>query len=190
MSAPRDYALTFTGAGTLPIRTTGRHIRILESPVSNVWVEVDGSRELKRTAGQGINVGASGFRRLLVRSAVAQTVLVSISDERQDDDQQSVAVTTSATIAPGNTLDAGGDVPVPALTSQTVIGADATRLAVLVHNISDQELRIGGAGVGAASGVPLAPGEEKGIATTAIVACYNPHATVAKSVAVLPVREV
>ena len=189
MGAPRDFSLSFGGAGIQEIRAVGRFIRILEAPTSNIWVEVDAGSELKRVAGQDVDNGAP-FSRFRIRSAVAQTILLTVSDTRQADDQESVSVSVSATVAPGNTLPTGGDVSIPALSSATVLAADATRLAGIVHNLSDQALRIGGAGVGAATGVPLDPGEKIAIASTAIIAAYNPHATVAKSVAVLPIREV
>lgn len=188
MGSPRDYTEVFTGLAERPIQARGRYIRIMEA-TGDVYISVAGSSRLKRVVGQEIDHG-SEFSRFILRSTIAQTVRVVVSDTSQRDDQQTVNVNATATVAPGNTLDAGGDVLIPANSAANVIAGDGTRLVVGVHNISDQELRIGGAGVTAASGLPLKPGEEKYIATTAVVAVFNPHATEAKSVAVLPLREV
>ena len=189
MGTPRDYRLTFTGAGTQEVQARGRFLRVLDAPSSSIFIQPSHGSELERRAGQSINVERP-FHRIRVRSTVAQTVRIQVADTRQDDDQETVNVNATATITPGNTLPTGGDVSIPALTSATVAAGDANQLAVSITNISNQELRIGGVGVGAASGEPLVPGEKKTIATTAAVACYNPHATEAKSVAVLPLRNV
>jgi len=188
VGTPRDITHTFPGAGEVQHQIAGRYIRVIDA-TGDVFIRLGGGSEVRAGAGQGLD-SSGRFTKFSLRSAIAQTVQVRISDTPQEDNTQTVTATVTASIAPGNTLDIGGDVSIPALSSATVLAGDATRLAAVINNISDQELRIGGAGVGAATGVPLKPGEEKVIATTAIIACYNPHASVAKSVAVLPLREV
>lgn len=190
MGSPRDYYETFTGAGTREIRARGRHLRILEAPAAVVFVSLDGSSELERRAGQGINFGTF-FDRITIRSAVAQTVQVCVSDERQDDDQESVSVTVSATLTPGNTLGAGGDVAIPGASAAVVIAADADRLAVTIVNpvTNTDPVRVGGLGVGAAAGIELYPSDSYTLATTDAVYVYNGKAS-AQTVQVLPLRNV
>jgi hypothetical protein len=190
MSSPRDYYLTFSGAATREIRARGRFLRVLEAPAAAVFLAFDGSTELERRAGQGVNYGGT-FNRFTVRSTVAQTVLVCVSDDRQDDDQESVSVSVSATVTPGNTLSAGGDVSIPALSSQQLAAADADRLALIVANPvnNTDPVRVGGSGVNASSGIELQPGDSITIASTAAVYGYNPKGS-AQSVQVLPVQDV
>lgn len=190
MSSPRDYYLTFTGAGIQEIKARGRFLRVLSAPSAPVFLAFDGSTELERRAGQGVNYGGA-FNRIAVRSTVAQTVLVCVSDERQDDDQEEVSVSVAATVAPGNTLGAGGDVSIPATSSNVLSASDATRLALIVANPpgNTDPVRVGGAGVNASSGIELQPGDSITLATTAAVHAYNPKGS-AQSVQVLPVREV
>lgn len=190
MGSPRDYYLTFGGAGSREIKARGRFLRVLDAPAASVFLAFDGSTELERRAGQGINFGG-WFERFTVRSTVAQTVLVCVSDERQDDDQESVSVSVAATLAPGNTLGAGGDVNIAGASSALLAAGDATRLALVVANpaTNTDPVRVGGAGVGAASGIELSPGDSITLATTAAVHGYNPKAG-AQTVQVLPVRQV
>lgn len=190
MGSPRDYALTFAGAGIQEIKARGRFIRILEAPSSNVWVEVDGGSELKRVAGQDVDFGGD-FNRFRIRSAVAQTVLLTVSDTRQADDQESVSVSVSATVTPGNTLNNDAEVSVPAVSTATVKAAAATTLAVNVYNPvgNTREVRVGTTGVGATTGRTLEPGDDITLATEAAVAVYNPHSS-AQTVEVVSIAEV
>lgn len=193
MSTPRDYSLTFTGAGSQEIKATGRHVRVYSTSVAgaDVWLNIDGT-ELKRRAGQGVNVGGAGFSRVTVRVAVACTVLICIADERQDDDQENVSVSVSATVGAGNTADNGGDVSILASSSAQVLAADATRLVAIITNpvTNTDQVRVGGAGVLATSGVPLEPGESVSLALTAAIHVFNAKAGGAQTVTAAAVRKV
>lgn len=178
MREPRDFSLTFGGAGQREVKATGRHLRVLDTPSAEVFISIDAGSELQRGAGQAINV-PDGFSRFMVRSTVAQTVRVTVSDVPQDDARSNVALNVSASVAPGDDLDNGGDVSVPATSSAQVIAASATRLAVIITNPEGNAapVRVGKSGVGAASGIPLEPGDSVTLATTAAVHVYNTHSS-------------
>jgi hypothetical protein len=191
-AVPRDYVLTFAGAGEQVIHARGRHLRVLEAATAPVYVQIDGSGELYRRAGQGINVSAP-FSKFTVRSTVAQSVRVCVSEERQDDDSESVAVSVTATVAPGDTLETVADVSIGAAASAVIVGADATRRVVIIKNLSSNTdaIRIGEAGgVGAARGHELEPGESIALATTSAVSAYNTKAGGAQSVSVVSIKDV
>lgn len=180
MGQPRDYSLTFAGAGEREFQAAGRYLRILATPAAPVFVALDSGSELERSAGQSVPV-PEGFSRVRVRSTVAQTVVVSVSEVDQDDKRSSVALSVSATVTPGDVVDNGGDVSVPATGAATAVAGDPDTLAVTVTSLdtNDQSapLRVGTTGVGAASGTPIWPGDSITLATTATVRVYNPHGT-------------
>lgn len=194
MSAPRQYTLTFGGAGSQEIKAQGLSCVILSVSSADVYLTIDSGSELKKGAGQGVNLGAGAtpFNRFTVRSTVAQTVLVEVADVPQPDNQEAVAVSVTANVAAGNDLDNGGDVSVPATSSAVLLAADAGyRLAALIRNPSSntETIRIGKTGVGAASGYPLEPGDAVAIAYDGAIYAYNPGAT-AQSVSALGIRSI
>lgn len=188
MTRPIEYSLTFSGAGERELQVNGRYLYINDA-TGDVFVSLDNGSELQR--GKKSNV-ANGepFTRLRVRSAIAQTVRLTVSEERQDEGRDDVAVTTTASITPGNTFQGSADVALVAVTATEIIAADATRLGVLIKNPSSNtaSVRIGGAAsVGAAQGIELEPGESIPIATTDAVYGYS---VPGESVSVSVVREV
>lgn len=187
MARLRDYSITFAGAGEREFQAEGRYIRILETPAGDVFFTIDGSGEYKRGAGQQI-AAVDGFRRIRVRSTVAQTVLFTVADEPQDDNRSNVALSVNATVAPGAILDNGGDVSVPGTSAADVMAGDPDTLSVTVTSLETNDpsapLRVGTAGVGATSGHPLWPGDSITMATNATVRVYNPHSA-AQTVAVM-----
>lgn len=176
MSGPRDFSLTFGGAGQQEIKASGRFLRVLATPVADVFLSIDGGSELQRGAGQQVHV-PDGFRRFTVRSAVAQTVRVSSSETGQDDARSNVALSVSASVTPGADVGNGGDVAVPATSAAQVLAANLNRLAAIITNptANTVAVRVGKAGVGAASGIPLDPGDSVTLATTSAISVYNPH---------------
>lgn len=177
MAKPRDFALTFGGAGIQEVRAEGRYLYVLATPSADCFFELDRSGELERGAGQAI-FDADGFSIVRVRSTVAQTVKFSVSLDAQADARSNVALNVSATVAPGADFDNGGDVAVPATSSAQVLAADANRLSALIINppTNTETVRVGISGVAAASGIPLAPGESVELALTAAIFVYNPGA--------------
>lgn len=191
-----DQTITLLAGGQQEIQTTGKFYYIYSASASGaVGLRFSGGETISRVAGQGAEV-PPGARSVIVSSVLAQTIVILFTDFQFQNDQVSVAVTSSATIAPGNTLDNGGDVSLlsgagPGA-STAIRAADANALSVTVKaDVSNTEtVRIGTTGVGAAGGYPLAPGESVTIATTAALAGYNPSTTTAQNVHVLPVRQV
>lgn len=185
MSKPRDFSLTFGGAGSQEINAAGRYLYVLSTPEAPVYIALDGGSELLRGAGQAI-FDAEGFQRFSVRSTVAQTVLVSVSRDEQADSRSNVALEVTASVEPGNDIDNGGDVTCGADASTQVLAADPTRLAAVITNPVDNTdaVRVGGAGVDDESGLPLEPGESVTLATTAAIFIYSPSDQTVSAVAV------
>lgn len=187
----RSYSYTL-GAGQVQQQNVpGRHFRVLES-TGALYVSFNNGPEVKFLAGQGVTFDSAPFVEIRLRSLVAQSVLVVAGEGEYHDANENISVTSSATIAPGNTLPVGGDVSVAAISSVVISAAVASNLAVIIKaDIANTEtVRVGGSGVGAAGGYPLEPGESMTIATTAIIAAYNPSATVAQNIHVLPIRNI
>lgn len=187
MGQPRDYSLTFAGAGEREFQAAGRYLRILATPAAPVFVALDSGSELERSAGQSVPV-PEGFSRVRVRSAVAQTVVVSVSEVDQDDKRSNVALSVAADIEAASVIDNGGDVSIPGTSAANVVAGDPDTLTVTVTSLETNDpsapLRVGTAGVGATSGHPLWPGDSITLATNATVRVYNPHSS-AQDVAVV-----
>lgn len=187
MGAPRDFPLTFAGAGEREWQATGKHLRILSTPSAPVFVSVDGSTELERGAGMGINV-ADGFRRVRIRSTVAQTVVVSISDDPQEDNRSNVALSVAATVAGSTAATKVAAVTIPAGTTVQLCAANPDRQEVRIAIPSGQQSGVwysDDAGQDADEGAWLDVGTVDYVATTAALYAHNPHATSAVVVSVL-----
>lgn len=186
---PQDYEIVFSGAGSRELKVTGRYVRILEAPVDVVYIKLDGrGKELKRSAGAEIADGdAKGFQKVVVRSAVAQTVRLAVASVPQQDNSQNVNVSASATIQPGTVLNASALVEVPALSSVQLIAGnpDRTELRVALASTEAGHVWLGPSGVGDEEGGLLEPGMVDYLATTAAVHAYNPHPTDSVWVSVL-----
>ena len=193
MATPRDITEVFAGAGQRPILAGGRFVRVLAADASGVTIIPDTGQPLLRFAGQDIDVGPGGFRRLQISVTVASTVKLVISDTRQADNQTSINATVSATVSPGGTFPTGGDVACPNAASTQLIAGNANELTVMVRSSAANTyaagtVRVGGTGVGAASGIELNPGEVITISTTAPIAAYNGSGA-AVTLQVLPVQK-
>ncbi len=187
MGAPRDYALTFAGAGEREIRATGKYLRVMETPSADVFVGVDGGSELQRAAGQGMHI-PEGFSRVVIRTAVAQTVRVSISDAAQDDTRNNVALTVGATVAGSTAATKAAAVSVPALSNVLLCAANPDRQEVRLGIASGQPGGVwfsDAAGQADAEGGFLDVGMVDYVATLSALYAYNPHATLAVVVNVL-----
>jgi hypothetical protein len=191
MGAPREYVLTFAGAGSQPIQVKGKHLRVTEAPVDAVFVTLEDGSEIKRAAGQGINdAGDFGRGRLSIRSTVAQTVRIIVAEEEQPDNSANISVSVNATVAAGATIETASDVSIPATSAAIVLAGDPDTKAVTVTSLDTNTdvIRVGETGgVGATRGHPLYPGDSVTLATTATVRAYNTGAG-AQSVAVLAVK--
>lgn len=100
------------------------------------------------------------------------------------------AVTGSVQIKAATNLGTVPDVSLSASSTSQIIAANASRVEVLIANLSgnSETLRLGDANAGATRGIPLLPGFTARITATDDVYAYNPG-TSAQSVAVLEVTE-
>jgi hypothetical protein len=186
MARPRDHVLTFAGAGVMYVSQKGRHVRVLEAPTAAVFIEVEDAAEVKVAAGQGIN-DQDGFKKLTVRSTVAQTVRLRVSETLQEDNSTNVQVNATATVQGATVITAVPLVEVPALSTVQLAAGDPDRVELRVALASDEPgpVWLGPAGVGADEGGLLEPGMIDYPATTAAVFAHNPHATLSVWVSVL-----
>lgn len=190
MAQTRDFELTFAGAGTQEIQAdNARFLRVLSAPSAAVFLTIGGS-ELQRAQGQSIN-DPEGLGRIRVRSTVAQTVRINVSQVRQDDNAQELTANVTATVAAADTLTSTPDVSVLGTTTAQVIAGRADRLSVTIKNLNGNAslIRVGDSLVGAARGHELMPGESITLNNTAAVYVYNSDAG-AQSVSILEDRDV
>lgn len=188
MAKPRDFSITFAGAGTREFQARGRFLRVLATPTAAVFISLDGGQELERGAGQEIaDADPAGFTRISVRSTVAQTIRFVVSEVSQADSRTEVAVTATATVLGGSVLDAPSMVEVTAGDTVEIVAGnpDRVELRVALGSSEPGPVWLGPAGVGDEEGGLLEPGVVDYIATTAAVFAHNPHATDSVFVSVL-----
>lgn len=190
MTRPIEYTLTFSGAGEQEIQARGRYLLINDAG-GDVWVSINHGSELLRGKKSNIAAGEeiTNFR---IRSAIAQTVRVTLSEVMQGEGRDDVSVTASATIAPANQITSTTDKSIPATTADTILAGNVNRLAVTIKSLSSNTdtIRIGDSGgVGANSGHPLEPGESITLACTDLISGYNTGAA-AQSVSILEMETI
>lgn len=175
---PVDHQLTFSGAGSQELQAPGKFVRVLEAPVDAVYLKIDNYSELKRVAGQGVN-DPDGFKKIVVRSAVAQTVLLTVSDTEQPDTNQNVTVSGTVAEASSTTIAKQPVVTVPAGGGIEIIAGNVNRNAVRIGIASDQPggVWLGESGVAANQGGFLEPGQIDYMPTAAAVYAFNSGAS-------------
>lgn len=168
-----DYELVFTGAGQQTIMTNGRflHIRSADGPV---FLSLDGAGEIEREENDHVDAGVEN-RRVLVRSAIAQTIKITTSTFRQDSKRQSVNVNTTTTIDPSNNF---SGVPVKtclAAGSVQLVAGNANRVRLLVKIATTESggVWLAGSGSSAGNGYYLEEGESVVLGTTAELWAYG-----------------
>ena len=174
----QDYSPTFAGAGEQRLIVAGRYVRVLSADASGVTIKPNNGPPLLRFAGQQIDTGPHGFQFLDISVSIASTPKLAIAPDPQYDNSVQISETVSALITPGTTLNAGGDVACANLATTQLIPADATRLSAIIAAPvagvwATGTVRIGGAAVGAASGIEINPGDRISIDTEAEIAAYN-----------------
>jgi hypothetical protein len=193
MGTPLDFVFTFTGALKVPFAGRGRYVRVLDAPSADLFLSFDSQgMEIQRGAGQSFDCGDFQFNTLFIRSTVAQTVRVSVSDQQQTDDRQNISATISATVDPGNTLETAADVSIAATSADVVFAGDANTRSVTVTSLDSNNavIRVGELGsVGPTRGHPLYPGDSLTLATTQAIHAYNTGAA-AQDLAVVAVKDV
>lgn len=193
IGTPVDRSITFSAAGSQRVALSGRFIRILSADVSGVTITPEGASPLLRYGGQEIDVGPQGFRSFQVAVTVPCTVILTVSETHQSDNQTNVNATVSATIDPGGTLPTGGDTVCATGAATLLAAGNANNLAVMVrsselNNYAAGTVRVGGTGVTAASGIEINPGEVMTLSTTAPVYAYN-NSGAAVTLQVLPIQK-
>jgi hypothetical protein len=119
--------------------------------------------------------GGLGFRRyykqVTLYSATGGAFVCLAGFGSVADARATANVTVNTTVAPGASLNNGGDVACVSGVATVLLAADATRLYALVANSSANAatVRLGTAAVGAATGIPIEPGQTLPIATTAAI---------------------
>ena len=176
MTAPRDYPLSFSGAGAQPVAAKGKQVRVLEAPVSYLWIQLDHQTELKRRAGQAINA-PGGFERLTVRSEVAQDVLLTVSDYEQSDNSSAVVASVNAAVEPSSAYDNLPKVSVPAGGAAKLCDGDTTRkaLRLMIPSTEAGPLWIGGATIATDHGAYLEQGVVDYMDSQAETWAFNPN---------------
>lgn len=153
---------------------SGDYFHCYTAPVDDLVVRFDDGEPVPFAQGTGQR---RYYSRLTLESATGQTVDVRAGFGSVFDGRASVTgLTLNTQIAPGNTLNNGGDAVCGAGAATQLLAADPDRLYALVKNASTNTVtvRIGSAAVTAASGTPLEPGETLPLATTAAVYAWNP----------------
>ena len=186
---PTDHFFTFAGAGFVEIAEEGRYVRVIDA-TDDVYIKLDDvSTELLR--GKGSQIGSQGFRRVRIRTLVAQTIQICISDDPQDEDRNAISLSVSATLLPGNTFEGIADFTPAGVGAEQVLAADSDRLTFTLTNPATNTgiMRVSGsaATVGAARGAYLEPGQSITRAYDGAVWVYFP---VVESLAIDVVKSV
>lgn len=169
-----DPILVTLAAGvTVGYEVAGDWFHVFEAPVNDLEVSFDSGKWFPLKQGVGIR---RYYERVDLRSATGQAVQVGMGFGAVQDGRGSVSgFTVNTTVTPGNTLGAGGDVSVPDSAATQLLPANTDRLYALIKVPSSAAgpVRLGPAGVGAASGYLAEPGEGVPIATTAAIYAYH-----------------
>jgi hypothetical protein len=165
----------------------GDYFHVLTAPVNDLLVRFDDGKQTPAFKGVGYRVY---YDAVELESATGQTVVVLAGFGSVFDGRASANVSVSSTIAPGATLNNGGDVVAVHSVATQLIAQDAARLYALIGNPSSntQTMRIGGAGVTGSKGVLLEPGCTLPMATSAAIYAYNPHASLDETLTVMSVE--
>ena len=147
-----DYTLVLSAGQQLEIGAVGRYYRVIEA-AADLYIGIDGRTPQMRPQGVGEEV-PEGFRRLSVRSATAQTVLLTVSDGRVDDSRLSL----SAPVAVARGASVNHSKHTVGTSAVTVAGVDSTRRAIWFTNAGSTTLYLGKGGVTTAVGFQLLPG--------------------------------
>ncbi len=159
--------------GTRSWDISGDHFHVYTAPVDDLVVRFDDGEPVVIAQGVGL---ARNYDKITLESATGQSVVVYAGFGGVTDGRASVTgLTLNTQIAPGNTVDDGGDVAVPDGAATQLIAADPDRLYVTVDVPSDAAgpVRVGTAGVDLTSGRRLEPGVSAPFATTAALYAYH-----------------
>lgn len=176
-----DYSLTFSGAGERPIQAIGRFLRIREAQ-NAVYIRYGSRSEIKREKGEQIDFGdfyqKNAAEQIIIRSLIAQTIELVVSDTPQSDNRTAVSMTTTTTIdSSNNTVDQPA-VTVPATSSVQLIAGNVARLELELSVSSDEAggVWVGGSTIANARGSLIEAGTSRVYGSDAEWWAYNPNA--------------
>lgn len=191
--APRQRGMTsvvkLIGAGqTVSHDVEGDYIHIHTAPVDDLIVRFDDGEPVPMPQGMGFR---RYYKKVSFTSGTGQTIRVLLGFGSVADARATANVSVTTNVAPGNTLDNGGDVSCPTGAATLLLSADPDQLYALVSNPSTNTgtIRVGTATVGAANGIPLEPGVTLPLATTAAIYARNDTGS-SITISAIRVREV
>lgn len=146
---------------------------------SDIQLAFDNGPFVTRNEGMG---GGGSFQDLKIKSAVAQTVIISVAIEKGaiiTDQRATVNATVNTSIDVANTITSSADVSVPAAGSVLVSAARADRKYLAITNLDAvNSVRLNEVALGANQGTVLGPGETAYWPTTAAVYANNTAAAI------------
>ena len=168
-----DYTLTFPGAGQQQIHARGRFIRIREAD-DYVFLSINGAGEIRRAKGEQVDIGLD-VQFVQVRSEVAQTVELTASPNKQDDNRTAVNLSTTTTVDPSSNINGVAAATCPSAGSVQLVAGNSDRLRLIVKVPADQPdgVWLSGAGSAANYGDFLEPGERIVLGTIAELWAYG-----------------
>jgi len=168
---------------------SGDYVHVLTAPVDDLVVRFDNGEPVPMYKGLGFR---RYYSEIELESATGQAVVVLVGFGSVADARAAANVNVTTNIAPGNTIDDGGDVECTHAAATQLLVADPDRLYALIANPSSNTLtmRIGTSAVAAASGTPLEPGTILPYPTTAAIYAYNADAAVDETLSASSIKEV
>lgn len=150
----------------------GDWVACITAAATDLTARFDQSEKVPLPAGLGFR---RYYKTIELESATGGIFVVLAGFGSVADARATVNANLTVNTAPGNTVPVGGDVALVAGVATVLCALDATRLAATVTNPSSAaaSVRVGPAGVGAANGFLLEPGESVTIATTAALYGYS-----------------
>lgn len=167
---------------------SGDWFHVFKAPVNDLIARFDDGEPVPVEEGVGLR---RYYDRVTLESATGQTVVVYGGFGSVVDGRASANVSVTTNVAPGNTLDDGGDVSVPDSSVTQLMAADSDRLyaVIMLPSTAPGPVRVGTSSVSLTSGWLIEPGMSVPIATTAALYAYHENGT-SVDVAASAVREV
>lgn len=163
-----------TLAASVPQRfdVAGDWVACVTAAASDLTARFDQSEPVPLPAGLGFR---RYYKTIELESATGGAFVVLAGFGSVADARATVTANLTVNTNPGNTVPVGGDIAIGAAVATLLCALDATRLTATVSNPSTAaaSVRVGPAGVGAANGFLLEPGESVTIATTAALYGYS-----------------
>lgn len=163
-----------TLAANVPQRfqVPGDWVAAITAPVNDLTARFDSSEPVPLPQGLGFR---RYYSEIELESATGQTVVVLCGYGSVSDSRANLTASLSVTTEPGNTIGDGGDVATVSGAATLLLAVDLLRLHAIIVNPSTNTatVRIGSATVGAASGVPIEPGETLTYEMTGAIYAYQ-----------------